>query len=99
MHASKIDTSQLCIYAGVLLLLMGGILRAVDSFVLSASTTRVLASWTGPPPETPKGAVRQIVIDTTAPRRIVTPPEWLGWALLCTGGVLTVHGLLHRWRK
>jgi hypothetical protein len=95
----KSDVSLHYIYAGVLFLLLGLHLRVAESFVLSANATRVLASWTGPPAESPRGVVRQIVIDTAAPRQVVSPPRWLGWASLSVGVVLAANGLLRRWRK
>lgn len=82
------------LYAGVLLLLAGLQLRAVETFELSAPTTRILAGFVGPSPGTPHGAVRQLVIDTTQPKHRITPPEWLGWSLLSIGCVLTAHGMM-----
>jgi hypothetical protein len=95
----KASTSQFCIYVGVLLLIAGLHLRSVESFVLTTDTTRVLANLTGPSADTAKGAVRQIVIDSAKPQKILTPPRWAGWACLSMGFVLTINGLLGRWRK
>ncbi len=95
----KSDVSLHYIYAGILFLLLGSHLRVTESFVLSSNTTRVLANWTGPPAESARGAVRQIMIDTASPRHVVTPPRWLGWASLSIGFVLAANGLLQRWRK
>jgi hypothetical protein len=87
------------LYAGILLILVGVHLRAVDTFVLNADATRVLASWSGPPPETARGTIRQFVINATSPREPISPPAWLGWALLSLGIVLTAQGLLRKSRK
>lgn len=83
-------------YAGVLLLLVGLQLRAVETFELSPGATRQLAALVGPSPDTPRGAIRQLVIDTAQPRHRITPPSWLGWTLLSAGGVLTAHRLMQR---
>lgn len=81
---------------GILLLLAGLQLRAVETFELSAETTRILAGFVGPSPATPHGAVRQIAIDTLEPRHRLTPPRWLGWSLLSAGVVVTALGALRR---
>ena len=95
----KINTSQISLIAGILLLLFGAQLRLVDSFVLSSDTTRVLAQWSGPSSSSPDGVLRDIVVQTTSPRKTITPPNWLGWASLSVGIVLVAHGLLNRRRK
>ncbi len=81
--------------AGLVLLLLGIQFRLADSFVLTAEFTQVLAEGTG---------TRVAAADTTtslmkpfqsAPpaNKTVTPPEWLGWALLSIGLVLTLHSM------
>lgn len=92
----RLNMHTISLQAGVLILLLGLQLRAVETFELSAPTTRLLAGMVGPSPATAHGAVRQIVIDTTQPRHRVTPPNWLGWSMVSIGCVLTVHGLWHR---
>ena len=86
-------------YAGVLLILVGLHLRAVDTFVLNADVTRVLASWSGPPPDTARGTIRQFVVNATSPRTPITPAPWIGWAVLSTGVVLATHSLLRGSRE
>lgn len=92
----KLEYSTICLLAGALLLLLGGQLRAVQTFELSPNATRLLAAWAGPSPQTTEGAVRQIAIDATQYRHRITPPEWLGWSLLSVGSVLTAHGMMRR---
>jgi hypothetical protein len=80
--------------AGLLLLCLGIQFRFVDSFVLTPGFAQFLADGTGN---------RVAAADTTSPllkpfqsgpaRKTVTPPEWLGWALLSAGLVATFHSL------
>ena len=81
---------------GIVLLAVGIQLRAVETFELSAETTRILAGFVGPSAATPHGAVRQIAIDTLEPRHRLTPPRWLGWSLLSAGIVVTALGALRK---
>jgi hypothetical protein len=90
---------QVCLVAGLLLVLVGVQLRVVESYVLSAEATAALAGWTGPAANSPGGMFEQIVVETTSPRRVVTPPRWLGWASLSAGVVLAAFALLGKWRK
>ena len=84
------------LFLGILLILIGGELRAVESFVLTPAATRVLANFSGPSAETPSGAMRQVLLDTAAPRKIIVPPPWIGWALLSIGIVVSAHALLEK---
>ncbi len=90
---------QITLFAGLLFLLMGLQMRAVESYTLSPGTTRRLAHWAGPPASTPKGAVQRMVVETASVRKTITPPPWLGWATLSLGAVLTAHGLFLQSRK
>ena len=80
--------------AGILLLAAGLQLRAVETFEFSPSTTKVLAGIVGDAPETPRGALRNFMIETTQHRHRITPPTWLGWSLLSVGTVLIAKGRL-----
>ncbi len=78
--------------AGVILLLLGIQLRMVDSYVLNAETTRVLAKQAA----TPRQQMALFAVQKTAPemaRKVVRPPEWLGWCLMSIGSVLILHSL------
>jgi hypothetical protein len=86
------------IYAGVLLLLLGLQLRAVDAFVLSTRTTQMAAEWFGPSGQ-PNGLARLAISSDAGGRRHVQPPVWLGWAMLSCGVVLLAHGLIQRRAK
>jgi hypothetical protein len=72
----------------IALLLMGLHLRAVETFELSPSTTQLLSGLVGPAQDSPRGALRQFVIETTEHRHRITPPAWVGWSCLSIGGTL-----------
>ena len=75
--------------AGLVLLFLGIQLRLVDSYVLNEATTRVLTPASG-------NALTQsplLASITPAPRKVIEPPEWLGWALMSIGSVLVLHAL------
>lgn len=91
------DRLKWIIFGGLILILFGLQLRVVDSFVLSPSTTRVLYEWFGTGSSPPREAVERIVVESTSPRKIITPPVWLGWALITLGITMTAYGTLgHR---
>lgn len=77
-------------------MLLGAQLRAVETFELSHDATRHLAGLVGPPPQSPHGLLRTTAIDALQHRHRITPPAWLGWTLLSSGGVLVAYGLLQR---
>jgi len=80
--------------AGLVLLFLGIQFRFVDSFVLAPDFAQFLAEGTGN---------RVAAAETTSPllkpfqnapaKKTVTPPEWLGWAMLSVGLVLTLQSL------
>jgi hypothetical protein len=80
--------------AGLVLLFLGIQFRFVDSFVLAPDFARFLTEGTGN---------HVAAADTTSPllkpfqnapaKKTVTPPEWLGWAMLSVGLVLTLQSL------
>lgn len=93
MKSPKLQPNrQVFLLAGAALLLVGGQLRAVESFVLRPETTRVLANYQSAPPGV--APMRQMILDNTSPRKTLTPPSWIGWACLTAGIVLTAHGFL-----
>jgi hypothetical protein len=77
--------------AGVVVLLLGIQFRIVDSYVLTEQFTRTLnaRSETG-------GLLNPVPLiqSATAPaRKVIKPPESLGWALISIGSVLILHAL------
>ena len=86
---------QLWIGFGLFLVLLGVQLHAVDAYVLSPETVRLLDGWFGPPADTAGGAVRKILLTSdNIARQHVEPPSWLAWAVLSVGGVMLAHGLM-----
>ncbi len=76
--------------AGVLLLLFGMQFRTFDSFTLNEKTTHFIVSRlpdSGPP------ATGLLASASTEPipRKVVRPPQWLGWSLVSIGSVLILH--------
>lgn len=69
-------------------------LRAVETFELSPDTTQFLNGMVGPSLETPRGALRQFVVESTQHRHRVTPPAWIGWSCLSAGSVMLTLRLL-----
>lgn len=80
------------IYAGVFLLFAGVQLHAVEAFRMTPQATELLSRWFGPPANTPNGAMQQFVVKSGEIRKTFTPPDWIAWACLSAGAVLTVHG-------
>ncbi|HWA96948.1 MAG TPA: hypothetical protein VG713_00585 [Pirellulales bacterium] len=75
--------------AGLVLLLLGVQLRAVDSYVLNEEATRMLTAS-----HSDGGArVSQIVPPGAMPHKVLHPPMWLGYALMSIGSVLILHAL------
>lgn len=78
--------------AGVIILLLGLQLRLVDSYVLSSETTRILAKQGASQSQ----QVALFAVQSTAPdlaRKVIKPPDWIGWCLMSVGSVLVLHSL------
>ena len=84
---------------GLVIVLLGLQLRAVEAYVLNETSTRFLARqaaktkkndiWSWPTALAGKGTV-------PIQRKRIEPPRWIAWALLCTGGVLVLHSFALR---
>jgi hypothetical protein len=82
--------------AGVVILLLGLQLRAVEAFTLNRECSQFLA--TRLPQKGNSGPATTTLTSFTAaaspaPLRTVRPPRWLGYALLSVGSVLILHSL------
>src|SRR5438105_15888248 len=83
---------------GLVLLYVGLQFRFVETFVLNDKSSKFLAQRLGSG-ETGGLNIRQAAqglfpIGAAAPStRSITPPEWVGWALLSIGSVLVLHAL------
>jgi hypothetical protein len=82
-------------FVGIVLMLMGLQLRAVSSYTLTPEATRFLAERSKG--STADGAMLALSTDLGAgPKKVIQPPEWLGWCLMSVGGVLVLHSLAMR---
>lgn len=79
-------------FLGVLVLLLGVQVRNVSAYVLTPEATRFLAETTGT--STTDATLMSISSDFgSEPRKVLHPPEWLGWCLMSVGAVLVLHSL------
>ncbi|MCA9238841.1 MAG: hypothetical protein KDA37_01520 [Planctomycetales bacterium] len=82
-------------FAGILLVLIGAQVRMVSSYELTAEVTQALAKPAalaqGDAP--PTLAIAGSSSSFSGARRVVRPPEWLGWCLISVGSVLILHSL------
>lgn len=82
-------------FVGIVLVLMGLQLRAVSSYTLTPEATRFLAERSKG--SAADGAMLALSTDLGAgPKKVIQPPEWLGWCLMSVGGVLVLHSLAMR---
>jgi hypothetical protein len=77
-------------FIGLVVLLLGLQLRFVSAYVLNPEATQFLAERTG---ETQAAASSFFTLTSTPgmARKVVQPPEWLGWCLISVGAVLILH--------
>lgn len=78
--------------AGLLLLFLGIQFRMVETVVLTPELTQFLAQRTSRPLAA-VNATTQSLLQAEQPlaKKIVRPPDWLGWSLLSLGSVLILH--------
>jgi len=79
---------------GMVVLILGLQVRAIDTYVLNEKTSRFLAERFSPlvtSIDTQGGNLMPAVGPT--PLRTVHPPVWLGYALISVGAVLILHSL------
>ena len=79
---------------GLVLLFMGIEFRTIDSAVLTAEFTGILAKQSGSPVAA-VNSVAEFLSPTKRPvlQKTVHPPEWIGWTLLTIGCVAVFHSL------
>jgi len=81
-------------FLGIVILLVGVQFRAVSAFVLTPRTTQFIAERTGHASDATSQSYFNATSGTSAaPRKVVEPPEWLGWCLMSIGAVLILHSL------
>lgn len=79
-------------FLGAVILLMGLQVRVVSAYVLTTDATRFLAE------RTQSSAADEAVVSFAGdsgllPKKVLHPPEWLGWCLISIGAVLILHSL------
>jgi hypothetical protein len=79
-------------FLGLVVLLIGVQVRFVSSYVLNPKATKFLAERTGQSSSTSSFFAMTSGTDA-APRKVLQPPEWLGWCLMSVGAVLVLHSL------
>jgi hypothetical protein len=79
-------------FAGLLCLFMGAQFRMVEFFELNPEFTQFLAARTGHPLAS-VNATTQSLTGSEKPlaKKVVKPPDWLGWSLISIGSVLVLH--------
>jgi hypothetical protein len=79
---------------GVLLILLGIQFRAVESFVLNPPTTKVLARVTKNSPVADNNFMSTVMLQYyPTPTKRVSPPRWIGLAMIAVGAVVTLHAI------
>ncbi|RIK87428.1 MAG: hypothetical protein DCC67_01805 [Planctomycetota bacterium] len=79
-------------FIGLVVLLIGVQLRMVSSYTLTHEATKFLAQ------RTQNSATQTTVFNLSTdvgalPKKVINPPEWLGWCLMSVGCVLILHSL------
>ncbi len=85
---------------GVLIFLIGIQFRMIDSFVLNESSTRALHRIAKNSQMANSNVATNVYMNVApSPKKSVKPPNWLGWALLTVGGVMSLHAMVLPKRK
>jgi hypothetical protein len=80
-------------FIGLMVLLIGVQVRYVSSYVLTPKATQFLAERTGQANTATASFFSATSGTFAAPRKVLTPPEWLPWCLISAGAVLCLHSL------
>jgi hypothetical protein len=80
-------------FLGLVVVLIGLQVRFVSSYVLNPKATKFLAERTGQSSGTNASFFALTSGTDAAPRKVLQPPEWLGWCLMSVGAVLVLHSL------
>ena len=85
-------------FLGLVILLIGVQFRCVSAFVLNPKATQFIAERSGEPVQQTAAVsfFNATSATNTGVRKVVHPPEWLGWCLMSVGSVLILHSLAMR---
>ena len=75
---------------GLIIVFLGIELRMVESFVLNEKVTKAIAEKIDRPSQKVASFFPSV---GPLPRKVIRPPQWLGWALISVGSVLVLHSL------
>jgi hypothetical protein len=73
---------------GLFILCLGIQFRLVESYSLNERVTKIIAARAG----SAAGTAFLPSVGPT-PRKVIAPPDWLGWAMMSIGSVLILHSL------
>ena len=79
---------------GLLVLLLGIQFRMIDSFTLNETSTRALHRVAQQSELTQPDFRRDAYMSIANPKKTISPPDWMGWALLTIGGVVSLHAFV-----
>jgi hypothetical protein len=81
------------LFIGLVVLMLGLQVRYVSAYVLNPEATKFLAERTGQSSAVTSTFFAAVAGTSAAPRKVITPPEWLPWCLISVGAVLCLHSL------
>ncbi len=82
---------------GLVLLALGVQFRLVESIVLNEKCTQFIEERLNEKVELASVSPFSGLMSSPPPsHRTISPPRWIGWALLSVGGVMVVHSLTFR---
>lgn len=85
---------------GIVCILMGVQMRMVESFVLTPKASQFVERNIRSSGLRTQGSAYDIdpilLAAGPTPKKTLTPPRWLGWAVMSAGAILTLHGLTLR---
>jgi hypothetical protein len=80
-------------FLGLVVLLLGLQLRFVSAYVLNPEATQFLAERSGEPATSTAASFLTLTSTPAIARKVLQPPEWIGWCLISVGAVLILHAL------
>jgi hypothetical protein len=78
---------------GLVLLFLGIQFRMIDTFTFNEKVTRFLATRMKVIDEPAASATGANVASASSPRKVVRPPQWVGFAMISVGAVLVLHAM------